>query len=361
MGHRIDRLRVIPKRIVSADPGREGLLAQLGGVRRQAAGQDRCGRDRDRRPPADPGGEAQPVGGGGEEPAGEGRRLPGARCAVRRRAERGRSEAVCRPDRARVERPRSARSWSSACATTEGIDGASAPPAWEQGDTGIVEAIPSTDGAAKPARNVISNLQHNVLPDLQERIGGPVRLTLGGVAPEDRDFVHAVYGNFPYVLGFVVLLTFLLLMRAFRSIVLAAEGGDPQPDLARLRARRRRLHLPAGPRQRGDLGDQGDPGGDRVDPADDLRVPVRSLDGLRGLHRHAHPRGIRRDEGHQAGDRPRPRADGEAGDERGARPGVRVLLAVDRARAGHQTVRDRPGGRRADRRDADPRPARCRR
>ena len=40
-------------------------------------------------------------------------------------------------------------------------------------------------------------------------------MTLGGVAPEDRDFVHAVYGNFPYVLGFVI-----LLMRAFRSIVL---------------------------------------------------------------------------------------------------------------------------------------------
>ena len=41
-----------------------------------------------------------------------------------------------------------------------------------------------------------------------------------GVAPEDRDFVHAVYGNFPYALGFVVLLTFLLLTRAFRSLLL---------------------------------------------------------------------------------------------------------------------------------------------
>jgi len=44
--------------------------------------------------------------------------------------------------------------------------------------------------------------------------------TLGGVAPEDRDFVAAVYSNFPYVLGFVVLLTFILLARAFRSLVL---------------------------------------------------------------------------------------------------------------------------------------------
>ena len=40
------------------------------------------------------------------------------------------------------------------------------------------------------------------------------------MAGEDRDFVAAVYSNFPYVLGFVVLLTFILLARAFRSILL---------------------------------------------------------------------------------------------------------------------------------------------
>ena len=32
--------------------------------------------------------------------------------------------------------------------------------------------------------------------------------------------MHAVYGNFPYVLGFVILLTYLLLARAFRSLLL---------------------------------------------------------------------------------------------------------------------------------------------
>src|SRR5204862_3760573 len=107
---------------------------------------------------------------------------------------------------------------------TDGIDGASAPPGWQKANTGLVEAIPSTDGAAKSARKVISNLQHDVLPGLQQQIGGNAKVTLGGVAPEDRDFVHAVYGNFPYVLGFVVLLTFLLLMRAFRSIVLSVKA-----------------------------------------------------------------------------------------------------------------------------------------
>jgi RND superfamily putative drug exporter len=107
---------------------------------------------------------------------------------------------------------------------TPGIDGAAAPPAWRKGTTALVEAIPSQDGAAKPVRQTIANLQHDVLPTLEQRIGSGVRLTLGGIAPEDRDFVHAVYGKFPYVLAFVILLTFVLLMRAFRSVFLAIKA-----------------------------------------------------------------------------------------------------------------------------------------
>src|SRR5207247_4412801 len=49
--------------------------------------------------------------------------------------------------------------------------------------------------------------------------------TLGGVPAVDRDFVHAVYGNFPYVLAFVLVLTLILLARAFRSIVLPIKAA----------------------------------------------------------------------------------------------------------------------------------------
>src|SRR5262249_30047544 len=91
-------------------------------------------------------------------------------------------------------------------------------------ETGLVEAIPAEDASARSARKVISNLQDNVLPALENQLGGNQRLTLGGVAPEERDFVHAVYGKFPYVLAFVILLTFLLLMRAFRSVFLAVKA-----------------------------------------------------------------------------------------------------------------------------------------
>jgi RND superfamily putative drug exporter len=96
-------------------------------------------------------------------------------------------------------------------AAIPGIDGASAPPQWRKNGYELVEAIPSSDGASKPVRTTI---------DRTKAALAGTDATLGGVAPEDRDFVHAVYNNFPYVLAFVILLTYLLLARAFRSLIL---------------------------------------------------------------------------------------------------------------------------------------------
>jgi putative drug exporter of the RND superfamily len=107
---------------------------------------------------------------------------------------------------------------SGALARTAGVAGAVAPPAWQRGRDAIVEAIPAADGAAASTKRTISHLQKTVLPTLAHETG--TKLTLGGSAAEDQDFVHAVYGNFPYVLLFVILLTYILLARAFRSLIL---------------------------------------------------------------------------------------------------------------------------------------------
>jgi putative drug exporter of the RND superfamily len=94
--------------------------------------------------------------------------------------------------------------------SVEGVVGASAPQSWRKDGLALVEAIPSVDGSSKAVRPTISRVKDAL----------PAGASLGGVAPEDRDFVHAVYGNFPYVLLFVVLLTYVLLARAFRSLLL---------------------------------------------------------------------------------------------------------------------------------------------
>jgi len=92
-----------------------------------------------------------------------------------------------------------------------GVVAAVAPKDWRKGDAAIVEAFPAVDGASSGIQPIIDRVNSDL-----KGTGG----TLSGVAAVDRDFVHAIYGNFPYLLAFVLLLTFVLLARAFRSIVL---------------------------------------------------------------------------------------------------------------------------------------------
>jgi RND superfamily putative drug exporter len=99
-----------------------------------------------------------------------------------------------------------------------GLVGATVPPGpdWRRAQDTLVEAFPAIDGAAPGIQGVI-NRTNDTLRGTDA--------TLGGVPAVDRDFVHAVYGNFPYVLAFVLILTLVLLTRAFRSIVLAIKAA----------------------------------------------------------------------------------------------------------------------------------------
>ncbi len=47
---------------------------------------------------------------------------------------------------------------------------------------------------------------------------------LGGQQASNTDFIDAVYGNFPLMIGLIALFTFLLLARAFRSLLLPAKA-----------------------------------------------------------------------------------------------------------------------------------------
>src|SRR5436190_5448512 len=103
-----------------------------------------------------------------------------------------------------------------------GVTAADAPKGtgWRRGGSALVETFPSSDAESEASRGTIADLKDSVLPGAQAQVDHGIKMTLGGAAPENRDFVHAVYGNFPYVLAFVVALTFLLLARAFRSLLL---------------------------------------------------------------------------------------------------------------------------------------------
>ena len=101
----------------------------------------------------------------------------------------------------------------------EGIAGAAAPPNARADGFALVEAFSTTDGSSRETRETVTRLRDDVLPAAESGFDG-AQLTLAGFPTEEREFISAVYGNFVYVLLFVILLTYVLLMRAFRSVLL---------------------------------------------------------------------------------------------------------------------------------------------
>jgi RND superfamily putative drug exporter len=142
--------------------------------------------------------------------------FPGTGTAIAGRtmlADAGISPGVMKPFVTLVENGGNARMVAAKERAVPGIVGATVPPGpgWHRGPDTLVEAFPAIDGAAPGIQGVIDRVNTTL---------EGTSATLGGVPAVDRDFVHAVYGNFVYVLGFVLILTLVLLTRAFRSIVL---------------------------------------------------------------------------------------------------------------------------------------------
>jgi putative drug exporter of the RND superfamily len=144
--------------------------------------------------------------------------FPGSGTAIAGRdqlAAAGISPGVMKPLNVLVEDGGDAQQIAARLRSVPGVVGATAPAAWHRGPDSLVEAFPAIDGSAPGIQGTI---------DRANRALKGTDGTLTGVAAVDRDFVHAIYDSFPYVLAFVVILTLILLTRAFRSIVLAIKA-----------------------------------------------------------------------------------------------------------------------------------------
>ncbi len=97
----------------------------------------------------------------------------------------------------------------------DGIHGAVAPgdPSWNRGGTHIVEAIPVPDSGTPEGHDTLSNVR-----DVAHSAGPGVRV--GGGPAANQDFIDAVYGSFPLMIALIAITTFILLARAFRSLLL---------------------------------------------------------------------------------------------------------------------------------------------
>ena len=113
----------------------------------------------------------------------------------------------------------SASTVATQAARVPGVYAAVAPatPDYQRDGTAIVTVIPVAESSVPAGQTTVTGLEHALLPS-------PHVIGIGGDGAALIDFDHAVYGDFPLMLAIISAATFLLLTRAFRSVLLAAKA-----------------------------------------------------------------------------------------------------------------------------------------
>jgi RND superfamily putative drug exporter len=94
----------------------------------------------------------------------------------------------------------------------DGVHGTVAPSDWRRDGTAIVSVIPAEDGNSPAGRETLDRVRAAT-----DGVGADV--VTGGEAAQSADFLDSVYGNFLLVIALIAGLTFVLLARAFRSLI----------------------------------------------------------------------------------------------------------------------------------------------
>jgi putative drug exporter of the RND superfamily len=108
---------------------------------------------------------------------------------------------------------------ATALREVEGVHGAVAPRGadWRRRGTAIVEAIPVPDSGTDEGGATLQAVR-----DAAHAAGADVRV--GGQPAANDDFIDAVYGSFPLMIALITITTFILLARAFRSLLLPVKA-----------------------------------------------------------------------------------------------------------------------------------------
>jgi RND superfamily putative drug exporter len=104
---------------------------------------------------------------------------------------------------------------NAAAAAARGVDGVQlAVVGTVNGDRAVVDVFPTAATLNSDSATVVDDIRAAVDPV----VGGDAGVT--GLGPTISDYFSAVYDRFPYVLALIALITYILLVRTFRSIVL---------------------------------------------------------------------------------------------------------------------------------------------
>ncbi|HET8528278.1 MAG TPA: MMPL family transporter [Gaiellaceae bacterium] len=109
--------------------------------------------------------------------------------------------------------PAAADRTAAALGRVGGVEGAVAPAAWRRGGDAVVDVLPGADPATAAGAHTLARVR-----DAAAALAPPARV--GGETAVMSDFASAIYGSFPELVVLLALVAFVLLARAFRSVVL---------------------------------------------------------------------------------------------------------------------------------------------
>jgi RND superfamily putative drug exporter len=104
-------------------------------------------------------------------------------------------------------------------ADVKGIAASVSPntPAFRRDGTAVVDVLPVAEAGQGGGRATVRAVRAALAVDATV-------LGVGGVGAQSIDAVHAIYGSFPLIIGLIAIVTFLLLARALRSVLLAIKA-----------------------------------------------------------------------------------------------------------------------------------------
>jgi len=119
------------------------------------------------------------------------------------------------PSEVLVEGSTSPQALARRLSAVPGVHGAVAPTGagWRRGNLAVLDAYATAQDSSAAGRNTLDRVRSAVR-------SSAAGAHLGGINAQQADFINAVYGNFPLMIALIAIITFVLLARAFRSLLL---------------------------------------------------------------------------------------------------------------------------------------------
>jgi RND superfamily putative drug exporter len=111
----------------------------------------------------------------------------------------------------------------AAIASTPDVVTVTAPRVSPSGRVAVFEAYPASSPQATATTTLVNRLRNDVLPPLRSKLG--ITALVGGFTAGSIDFSHVLAGKLPLFIAIVVVLSALLLLVIFRSLVIPLQAA----------------------------------------------------------------------------------------------------------------------------------------